>query len=1052
VFTSLEGVSFPRYIDQFHPGRITDLLKQPLPTLTAHYFPNGLVTAADAHEASHRLFPALSWLAQTLDLSSFSDLMRATPEPVSAPPPEDIDLDHFSGSTPDEGANPVILPPPEPVDLTPYFETFLPHFGFVLPGQQAQDGSATPARFAVSTLLSSSRHPGGARGLVITPLGQLDWSEMRDGWRLGLQSSGQVPAFVLGPGGMSKAPVDSPLTAATARLVLERVAEAGAPAFSVGAANGTRLEIGALRCTTDIRVAPSDSAIELAADALSGVFVLAPGDGDGFLQAILPDDGLRCTFDLGVALSSTHGLRLRGAAGLEGMVPVGLSVGGVTIPALYLGLRTSAQGLSAEVSANATVSIGPVVAVIERMGLTAAVTFPDTGGNLGIADLTLDFKPPSGVGLSIDAAGVTGGGFLSFDPDRGQYAGVVQLQTSGIAVKGLGLIATRLPNNAKGFSLLVIISAEGFKPIPLGMGFSLTGVGGLLALNRTFNEDVLRAGLKNHTLDSVLFPPDPIRNAPQILSTLQNVFPVASGHHLFGPVARITWGTPPLLTADLGLVLEFGKRLRLLILGQITAILPRRENDLIRLQMDTIGVVDVNQGTAALDATLYDSRLLKKFVLTGDMAMRLRWEGAPSFALAVGGMHPAYNPPPNFPKLERIALNLAAGDNPRLRCEAYFALTANTVQFGSRTELYAAVAGFSIQGETGHDVLIQLDPFQFLAEFYAQVQLKRGSHNLFKVRVEGALAGPRPLHIKAKATFEVLWMDVTLRIDKTLVAGEKPPRPAPIDVLPLLKEALGQPDNWVARLPDGQHALVTLRPRQGAANEVPLHPLGSLTVKQNVVPLNLDITRFGQTTPAGARRFTISSVSLGGQSQAAPPPVRDFFAPAQFFEMSDDEKLSRPSFESLPAGVSFGADAFTFSDHVDDWLEVDAIAFDTITVDPETRVSRSSGPTEAYALSPELLGKQARFGAAGASVLRRLGNAKYRTARVGHRVVKEGWSLVDTTNLSVPSVPGMEAGQPVAYSEAAEALRHLQQTNPAQARGLQILRLSELQGATLSHT
>ena len=147
-----------------------------------------------------------------------------------------------------------------------------------------------------------------------------------------------------------------------------------------------------------------------------------------------------------------------------------------------------------------------------------------------------------------------------------------------------------MPNNAKGFSLLVIISAEDFKPMPLGMGFSLTGVGGLLALNRTFNEDVLRAGLKNHALDSVLFPTDPIRNAPQILSTLQKVFPAASGHHLFGPMARITWGTPPLITADLGVVLEFGKRLRLLILGQIAAILPRRENDLIRLQMDTIGL------------------------------------------------------------------------------------------------------------------------------------------------------------------------------------------------------------------------------------------------------------------------------------------------------------------------------------------------------------------------------------------------------------------------------------------------------------------------------
>jgi len=52
-------------------------------------------------------------------------------------------------------------------------------------------------------------------------------------------------------------------------------------------------------------------------------------------------------------------------------------------------------------------------------------------------------------------------------------------------------------------------------------------------------------------------------------------------------------------------------------------------------------------------------------------------------------------------------------------------------------ELYASAAGFSIQRGIGFDVLIQLDPFQFLAEFYAQVQLKRGSSNLFKVKVQG---------------------------------------------------------------------------------------------------------------------------------------------------------------------------------------------------------------------------------------------------------------------------------------------------------------------------
>ena len=159
------------------------------------------------------------------------------------------------------------------------------------------------------------------------------------------------------------------------------------------------------------------------------------------------------------------------------------------------------------------------------------------------------------------------------------------------------------------------------------------------------------------------------------------------------------------------------------------------------------------------------------------------------------------------------------------------------MQFGARAELYASASGFSIQGDIGFDVLIQLDPFHFLAEFYAQVQLKRGSTNLFKVRVEGALAGPRPLHVKAKATFEILWWDVSIRIDKTLVGGEKPPLPEPIDVLPRLKEALGNPGNWVGQLPAGQRPMVTLRAKPRPATEVLLHPLGTLTVKQSVVPL-----------------------------------------------------------------------------------------------------------------------------------------------------------------------------------------------------------------------
>ena len=65
--------------------------------------------------------------------------------------------------------------------------------------------------------------------------------------------------------------------------------------------------------------------------------------------------------------------------------------------------------------------------------------------------------------------------------------------------------------------------------------------------------------------------------------------------------------------------------MRLIILGQLRAILPREDKPILRLKMDALGVVDFEQGEMSLDATLYDSRLLQ-FGLSGDMALRARWE------------------------------------------------------------------------------------------------------------------------------------------------------------------------------------------------------------------------------------------------------------------------------------------------------------------------------------------------------------------------------------------------------------------------------------------
>jgi len=749
---------------------------------------------------------------------------------------------------------------------------------------------------------------------------------------------------------------------------------------------------------------------------------------------------------VGFELKNGKPLDLGSAPAGAGLLP------GITIDKLDVSGNPLDTGLVVDAQLSTTINAGPFTATLKEIGLHGRLIAKFSGSGPSITDR--DFKHPNTIGISVDASTVKGGGLIgrTSDAQKEEYSGIIDLEIAGrISVKGIALLTTRSAEAGQSYSFVVIIFVEGFTPIQLGFGFALTGIGGLLGVNRTFDEEALRAGLKSHALDSVMFPVDPVRNASQILSNISRLFPPASGHYLFGPMVQIAWGAAALITADVALVLEFGARTRLLILAQVRSILPSPERELVRLQMDAVGVIDFDQSTAALDATLHDSRLLNKFTLTGDMAMRMKWASSPNFALAVGGLHPAFNPPPNFPKLERIAINLSSGDNPRLRCEAYFALTANTVQFGARAELYASAAGFSIHGDIGYDVLIQFDPFSFLAEFHAQLQLKRGSTSLFMVELKGSLAGPRPLHIKGKATFSILWWDVSVSVDKVLVEGERPPLPAPIDVLPRLQEALANPANWTTNLPAPQRPLVGLRADATVAADVLLHPLGTLTIKQGVVPLNIDISRFGQAAPAGARRFSISSINLAGSDQHF-DSFPDFFAPAQFFELSDDEKLSRPSFESLDAGITFGSADIALTSQAADWLEVKSIEFETWLIDDDTKLAHRSPaelppppdpqqpppPKIFYQLRHELLLKQAQFGAAGSSDIRRSGKAKYRVTTAGkYQVTKEGWSIVATDDLST-------VRQPSTYSQAEQALRDMKENTPERASRFQILRLSEV--------
>jgi hypothetical protein len=496
-----------------------------------------------------------------------------------------------------------------------------------------------------------------------------------------------------------------------------------------------------------------------------------------------------------------------------------------------------------------------------------------------------------------------------------RYEGMLELEYEDrISLKAIGLLTTRLPGGKPGFSLLIIITAE-FTPIQLGLGFTLNGVGGLLGLNRTADAERLRSGLRDNTFSSVLFPQNVVENASRILSDLNQLFPAQPNRFLFGPMARIGWGSPTLITIDLGLLVEVPEPVRVLILGVIRALLPDEKAKLLQLQVNFLGVIDFQAQRLSFDASLYDSRLLS-FTLSGDMAVRLSWGAEPNFLLTVGGFHPAYEPPPlNLPTLRRLSLQLTSGDNPRLTLETYFAITSNTLQFGAKIELLAKAGSFSVYGFLSFDVLFQRNPFYFIASISAKLALRAGSSEIASISLDFTLEGPTPWHAKGTAKLKICWfLTIKVRFDKTF--GEhRDTRLDDLLVLPLLKAALSDPGNWEAQPARGRPLLVTFKEIEHSDGQVVVTPFGTLTVQQRVVPLGIEVQRFGSQRPADGNRFAIEKVTVEEGDQAEElhtDGVSEQFAPAEFFELTDAQKLSSKSFERYPSGVKL-ADSEAFA-------------------------------------------------------------------------------------------------------------------------------------------
>ena len=129
-------------------------------------------------------------------------------------------------------------------------------------------------------------------------------------------------------------------------------------------------------------------------------------------------------------------------------------------------------------------------------------------------------------------------------------------------------------------------------------------------------------GVRTGAVNSIMFPENPVANAPRIISDLRTIFPPYEGAFLIGPMAKLGWGTPTLVTVSLGVIIEIPGNIA--IVGVLKVALPTEDAPLIVIQVELRRRDRVRQAARCISSpALFESRIVF-LTLEGEMGAARR--------------------------------------------------------------------------------------------------------------------------------------------------------------------------------------------------------------------------------------------------------------------------------------------------------------------------------------------------------------------------------------------------------------------------------------------
>ena len=434
--------------------------------------------------------------------------------------------------------------------------------------------------------------------------------------------------------------------------------------------------------------------------------------------------------------------------------------------------------------------------------------------------------------------------------------------------------------------------------------------------------------MKTGALDDVLFPENPVADAPRIISRYKQLFPIESDSLLLGPMLELSFSQPPIVYVRLGLIFEVRNALggdkpaeltKVILLGQLLVQLPPKELGvpaILKLLVDVVGFYDNVEKFLLIRARLRDSfvghrgvrqagphrrdgardavrrrpvvRALGRRLPPGVQGRPARRPGRPGADGRLVRHRPAQDP-------QRELLRDHQQQRPGRLQDRGQGRHLRRLDPGPPVVRRAA-----LPRPRGSGSIVQL-------EF--QVKLEAFGESFASVTVRMSLEGPGEWRAKGYFSFGILWWDDEIGFDESwgsapAVEPDRRALPSCCATRSATRRGSCQALPW--------EGTPSSRSASHRAGQTLAHPLGLITIAQKAVPLDVQIDRIGtKLLDEGKPTFSIQSVTVGGDPTTRQEPVTDHFARGQFMDLTEQQKLEGRSFETFTSGVRIGSTDYT---------------------------------------------------------------------------------------------------------------------------------------------